>query len=64
MDFKEYNLNKLAKDDPDTHGWSYSRMTGYKCVDCGREVSPAVVKFFNHEVNRLKCYSCQNKPTF
>ena len=55
------NLEKKKKDGGDELGWGYNRCVGYRCIRDGREVSPAIVKFFNYDVTKLLCYKCQEE---
>ncbi len=41
-------------------GWNYDNSCGYKC-QCGNELSPATMKFFNYDFDRAKCYKCQEQ---
>ena len=42
---------------------SFSKCSGYKCIECGRGVSPATVKYYDYDVSRVLCYDCQEgKP--
>ncbi|PIY95809.1 MAG: hypothetical protein COY66_05750 [Candidatus Kerfeldbacteria bacterium CG_4_10_14_0_8_um_filter_42_10] len=40
-------------------GNSFTKNLGFCCVNCGQEVSPAVVLFYHSDVTRVLCYTCQ-----
>jgi len=55
---QKYNQNLFLKGTA-KYGWNYANSCGYKCIECGSEVSPAVMKFFDYDFLRIKCYNCQ-----
>jgi len=59
-DYQQYNIEFKCKRDPETFGWSFERCAGYKCINCGKEVSPGVVKFFDYQIEKVLCYKCQS----
>ena len=56
----KYNLAQKKMKENKIFVSDYVRRCGYKCIVCGDEVSPAVVKFFEDDVTMIKCYKCQN----
>lgn len=58
----QFNLDLKAKKNViDEHNFSYNESIGYSCIICGAEdLSPAIVRFYDFDVTRLKCFSCQD----
>jgi len=53
---QELYKKKVIKDQ-----WDYNSCLGYNCVFCGKEISPAVLKFFNYNHQEVLCYNCQTR---
>lgn len=39
--------------------WSFSNLCRFRCINCGNFVSPATVRFYDYQVDRVLCYDCQ-----
>jgi len=52
------NLELVKVRQPEIFGWHFINSIGYRCVLCGREVSPGAVIFFDYDVTILKCRAC------
>ena len=59
-EFQQFNEDKYNKE-TGRFEWNYANSCGYKCIVCGREVSPATIKYFNYDIWEVKCYECQKK---
>lgn len=59
--FVNYNLDlKAARIRNGTENGVEANL-GYKCVQCGKHVSGRVVDFHDGDVERVRCYECQDK---
>lgn len=58
--FIEHNLYRYDTK-PIKDQWDYNSCVGYKCVNCGREISPVTLKYFNYNIENILCYICQDK---
>jgi len=59
--FIEHNIKMLTDGWYSRKGDTFTNNSGYKCVNCGKEVSPATVKFYkSRDINNfekiVKCY--------
>jgi hypothetical protein len=61
-DYIKYNLEKKSK--KLAGNWPYYECCGYKCVVCGNDISPATIAYFNYDITRVRCYSCQENNKF
>ena len=56
----EKNIKAEKIHNPKTFGYSFKNCSDFVCVECGKPVSPAVVRYFDGEPLNIKCYNCQN----
>ena len=55
----EYNKKLFKEKEDGMVGDSFVKRCGYKCIKCGEEVSPKTVEFFNDNIVKVLCYTCQ-----
>lgn len=52
-------LKKLKSND-----WTTTPSPLMACVQCGGGISTPIMKFFNWDGRKFKCYKCQNKINY
>lgn len=65
----EYNLHLRDAIVKNRFGKKFEELVGadvlgFRCVTCGGVVSSRTVEFYRHDVNRFRCYDCQNKNKY
>ena len=66
----EDSLDEILKVDPQrmsyfrTILWNLSKGRAKGCAECGGSITEANLAFYNYDVEKVRCYECQNKIGF